>query len=97
MRKVNNKKTVHISQAIVDELQDWLPYIHTNTAVNGKEFAAHAYVSTQLNIKHYFEKPHHAWEGGSNENLNGLIRQYFKKSTDFSQITEKQIKKLKTL
>ena len=76
----------------MDELQDWLPYIHTITADNGKEFAGHACVSTQLNIKHYFAKPYHAWERGSNENLNGLIRQYFKKSTDFGQITEKQIK-----
>lgn len=97
MRKVNNKKAAHVSQAFVDELQDWLPYIHTITADNGKEFVAHAYVSTQLNIKHYFAKPYHAWERGSNENLNGLIRQYFKKSTDFGQITEKQIKNVENI
>lgn len=94
MKKVNSKKAEEVSQAIVDELQEWIPYLHTITADNGKEFAHHEFVAEQLNIDHYFAKPYHSWERGSNENLNGLIRQYFKKSTDFSSITEKQIKEV---
>jgi IS30 family transposase len=92
MRKVSSKESEVVSKAIVDELQDWIPYLYTITADNGKEFAAHKYVAEELNIDHYFAKPYHSWERGSNENLNGLIRQYFKKSSDFSQLTEKQIK-----
>jgi len=96
MRKVNSKKADEVSQAIVDELQDWIPYLHTITADNGKEFAAHEFVAQQLDINHYFAKPYHSWERGSNENLNGLVRQYFKKSTDFTTITKQQIKEVET-
>ena len=51
-------------------------------------------MSEQLNIDYYFARPYHSWERGSNENLNGLIRQYFKKSSDFSMITDNQIKEV---
>jgi len=96
MRKVTSKKAEVVSQAIVDELQDWIPYLHTITADNGKEFAYHKFVAQELNIDHYFAKPYHSWERGSNENLNGLIRQYFKKSSDFSSITNERIKEIET-
>lgn len=96
MRKVASKKAEVVSQAIVDELQDWIPYLHTITADNGKEFAYHEFVAQELHIDHYFAKPYHSWERGSNENLNGLIRQYFKKSSDFSSITNERIKEIET-
>ena len=92
MRKVESKKAEVVSKAIVEELEDWMPYIHTITADNGKEFAAHQYVAEQLNIDHYFAKPYHSWQRGSNENLNGLIRQYFKKSSDFTKLDVQHIK-----
>lgn len=94
MRKVMSKKAEQVSQAIIEELQDWTPFIHTMTADNGKEFALHEAVAEQLSIDHYFAKPYHSWERGSNENLNGLVRQYFKKSSDFSKITDQQIKSI---
>jgi len=92
MRKVKSKESKEISRAIVDELKDWSPYIKTITADNGKEFAGHKYVAEQLSIDYYFARPYHSWERGSNENLNGLVRQYFKKSSDFTQITDEQVK-----
>ncbi len=92
MRKVESKQAQRVSQAIVDELEEWKPYILTITADNGKEFAHHQYVAQELDIDHYFAKPYHSWERGSNENLNGLIRQYFKKKDDFRAITNQQIK-----
>lgn len=92
MRKVKSKEAEQVSQAIVDELEDWKPFIKTITADNGKEFANHQYVAEELNIDHYFAKPYHSWERGSNENLNGLVRQYFKKKDDFNTISNEQIK-----
>lgn len=96
MRKVSSKKAEDVSKAIIDELQEWIPYLHTITADNGKEFALHELVAEKLNIDHYFAKPYHSWERGSNENLNGLIRQYFKKSTDFKALTNEKIKQVET-
>jgi IS30 family transposase len=49
-------------------------------------------VAEQLSIDYYIARPHHSWERGSNEDLNGLLRQYFKKSSDFTQITDEQVK-----
>lgn len=92
IRKVESKEAKVVSKAIIESLTDWMPYIKTITADNGKEFANHQLVSESLNIDYYFARPYHSWERGSNENLNGLIRQYFKKSTDFSTITKEQVK-----
>ena len=39
----------------------------------------------------YFAKPYHSWERGANENLNGLIRQYFPKKSNFENITKQEI------
>ena len=94
MTKVKSKKAEEVSRAIVEQLQDWMPYLHTMTADNGKEFAEHLFVAEQLNIDHYFAKPYHSWERGSNENLNRLVRQYLPKKTDFTTITEQQIKEI---
>ena len=45
-------------------------------------------------IKSYFAHPYHSWERGSNENANGLLRDYFPKKTDFSIIPEEEILKV---
>ena len=92
IRKIASKEAKVVSKAIVEELTDWIPYIKTITADNGKEFADHKFVSEQLGIDYYFARPYHSWERGSNENLNGLVRQYFKKSSDFRPITQEQVK-----
>ena len=63
----------------------------TITADNGLQFARHETVTEELGIKFYFAKPYHSWERGSNENLNGLIRQYIPKWTDFNTLTREDI------
>ena len=63
----------------------------TITADNGLQFARHETVTEELGIKFYFAKPYHSWERGSNENLNGLIRQYIPKGTDFDTLTREDI------
>lgn len=91
MRKVASKEASVVTLATNQLLEDWIPYINTITADNGKEFAGHEEVAEQLGISYYFAHPYHSWERGSNENLNGLVRQYFPKGSDFTNITEQEI------
>ncbi|MFV0554768.1 MAG: IS30 family transposase, partial [Mangrovibacterium sp.] len=91
IRKAKSKEADEVSKIIVLALEDWMPYIHTITSDNGTEFARHQYIAENLGIDYYFCRPYHSWERGANENLNGLIRQYFPKGMDFKNITEEQI------
>ena len=65
-----------------------------NYSRNGKEFTGHEELAENLSIDYFFAHPYHSWERGSNENLNGLIRQYFPKGSDFTGITEQRIKEV---
>ena len=94
MKKVSSKKYSEVSDAINEMLADWLPYLHTITSDNGKEFAAHRKVSEISNIDYYFANPYHSWERGSNENLNGLVRQYIPKKSDFKLFSDEYIKQI---
>lgn len=62
----------------------------TITADNGAEFHMYKELERQLNTRVYFATPHHAWERGSNENTNGLIRQYLPKGTNLKNLTQIQ-------
>ena len=71
-----------------------LPYkdrLHTLTSDRGREFAEHAQIARTLGIPFYFAHPYAAWERATNENTNGLLRQYFPKHTSFQAITEAEI------
>lgn len=87
MRKVERKEAATIAQAAIDALRPWKHLLHTATSDNGKEFADHRRIANKLQLGFYFAKPYRSWERGSNENLNGLIRQYIPKRTDFSTLT----------
>lgn len=56
-----------------------------------KEFARHSYIANKIGFGVYFANPYSSWERGLNENTNGLIRQFFKKGSDFSNIKSKEI------
>jgi len=64
--------------------------VKTITADNGTEFHNYRELETSLDTEVYFATPHHAWERGTNENTNGLIRQYLPKGTNLSQISQRQ-------
>ena len=66
--------------------------VKSTTYDNGLEFAGHKEVNNVIHMDSYFCEPYHSWEKGSIENRNGVIRYYFPKGTDFSKITEEQIK-----
>ncbi len=61
---------------------------HTITADNGTEFHSYEKIESATGVKFYFATPHHAWERGTNENTNGLIRQYLPKRTSMAHVTQ---------
>ncbi|MBI5728621.1 MAG: IS30 family transposase, partial [Candidatus Magasanikbacteria bacterium] len=64
----------------------------TLTYDQGREMAEHQLFAKQTKMQVYFAHPGSPWERGTNENTNGLIRQYFPKGTDFSKISRREIK-----
>ena len=92
MAKVTNKTSALVSSAIVDKLQPLAARVKTLTFDNGKEFAGHAYIDEQLQSTAYFARPFASWERGSNENLNGLLRQYVPKKRAMSTVTDEEIR-----
>jgi IS30 family transposase len=63
----------------------------TLTVDNGKEFAGHQRIACLLGLQVYFAHPYSSWERGTNENTNGLLRQYVPKAMEFSHLTERQL------
>jgi IS30 family transposase len=91
MIKVDSKESAVVQRAIIGLLQDWKIDLHTITSDNGKEFAGHKEIAKALGIDYYFATPYHSWERGANENLNGLVRQYFPKGSSFVDIEPEKV------
>lgn len=82
---VKNKTSNLVYAEIVRLLS---PYkVHSITYDNGKEFACHEDVNKALGCKSYFCHAYSSWERGSNENFNGLLRQYYPKSMRLDKVT----------
>ena len=97
IRKLFGKEAAQLAKKTKAALRKVKKIIHTITADNGKEFAKHEEIAQGLEINFYFCKPYHSWERGANENTNGLIRQYIPKGTDFSEITDKEIRRIENI
>jgi IS30 family transposase len=80
-----------VSQATISLLKSLSEKVHTITGDNGKEFANHAQIAEALKAAFYFAHPYSAWERGTNENTNGLVRQYFPKNTNFLNTTFEEV------
>jgi IS30 family transposase len=63
----------------------------------GSEMAQHELFTADTKIKIYFADPQSPWQRGTNENTNGLIRQYFPKGTDFNEISARELKRVQKL
>ena len=69
----------------------------TLTLDNGKEFRSHQPIADCLKQGLYFAQPYCPWQRGTNENANGLLRQFFPKGTDFRDVNSYQLKKVQQL
>ena len=78
-----NRGTLRIARRHADQFS-------TITADNGSEFHGYALIEQALELKFYFATPHHSWERGTNENTNGLIRQYLPKGQSMARVTQSQ-------
>jgi IS30 family transposase len=84
------------AQGVEDALYDAMRRLakskrHTQTFDNGKEFARHERIATRLTLSVYFAHAYSSWERGTNENTNGLLRQYLPKSREFSTLTPAEL------
>jgi IS30 family transposase len=92
LAKVSNKTAELVSDAIIKGLLPIGSSVKTITFDNGREFAGHSAIDSALGSTSYFADPYASWQRGSNENLNGLIRQYAPKKRPFSTVTDEEIK-----
>jgi len=90
--KVENKRAYPVGRAILHAYRGIpLSAIHTITFDNGKEFAHFKSLEHALDASTYFAHPYAAWERGTNENTNGLLRQYIPKGSDLRNLTQKDL------
>jgi IS30 family transposase len=88
IRFVQKKEAKLVANAIIDMLAPYKNQVLTITVDNGKEFAMHKAIAERLEADVYFAHPYSSWERGLNEQVNGLIRQYFPKKSSFKNISE---------
>jgi len=92
--KVSSKESEHVCDAIIQRMAENTLPVYSMTGDNGTEFSEHQKIADALDIDFYFTHPYSSWEKGTNENTNGLIRQYFPKGTNFAMITASMLKKV---
>lgn len=91
VKKINHRTEEATRDAVIQMLKPYHLKTLTITCDNGREFAGHKAIAEELGADVYFAHPYSSWERGTNENTNGLLRQYFPKGSDFSKITDKEV------
>ena len=91
IRKTASLTSIQTAKSIVKAMKPLSNNIKSITYDNGKEFSKHEKINKILKTKSYFCKPYHSWEKGMVGNINGLIRRFFPKGTDFDTISEEEI------
>ena len=95
--KVDRKTAKAVKSALVRLMRPHKNNVHTITFDNGKEFTLHGKMAKSLQADTFFAKPYHSWERGTNENTNGLVRQYFPKKTDFAMVTQAGVRRVERI
>lgn len=98
LRKVNDGSAAQTAAAIMYQLSFLPPSLRRTLASdNGKEHAEHERISTELNLQWYFCHAYASHERGTNENTNGLVRDYLPKKTDFALVSNERIQEIEHL
>jgi len=91
-RKLTRLGSKEIKTAMIESLRG--QPVQTITPDRGREFQLHGNVTTELGVEFYFPPPHQPWQRGTNENTNGLLREYFPKGYDFSTLSAEDLQKV---
>jgi IS30 family transposase len=86
--KLESCTTEALVARLTDLLQNQPHPVRTITADNGSEMTGYRYLEQRLGVRFYFTQPYSAWQRGSIEHLNGLIRRVYPKRTDFTDVTQ---------
>ncbi|MEI8328385.1 MAG: IS30 family transposase [Chlamydiia bacterium] len=97
LAKVEQKTALQVKEALLFKLENIIDCVHTLTSDNGKEFAYHQDIASQLEASMYFARPYHSWERGLNEHTNGLVRQYLPKHERLDTVTQERVDEIENL
>ncbi len=94
--KIKSKKPKHIKKLLMKRMVG-NKHIKTVTFDNDQAFSLHHQIAKELGVKTYFTRPYTSQDKGSIENRNGVIRRFYPKKTDFSEVTVKDVKRVEKL
>ena len=89
--RLGSRHSTKVTAAVIELLRPHKAQCKTLTFDNGKEFAEHEFIAKCLDAKVYFAHPYCSWERGLNENHNGLLRQFFPKSTNLLKVSQDEV------
>jgi IS30 family transposase len=96
--RADNMRAGTVRQVLTKRMRDLPPALRRSvTFDNGKEFAEHRQFAQTLELETYFALPYCSWQRGTNENTNGLLRQFFPKGTDFTRISHHEVARVEDL
>ena len=86
--KLHARTVTETNRATLELIRRHPGAFRTITSDNGTEFHGYKEIERTTGVKFYFATPHHSWERGTNENTNGLLRQYLPKRTSLNTLTQ---------
>jgi IS30 family transposase len=95
VRLLKERTADHLNHAMAASMKPWP--LKTVTVDNGMEFASHKKLEERTGVTVYFAHEKSPWERGLNEQVNGLLRQFFPKGTDFGMVSSAQLRRAESL